>query len=154
MRHAPTETEKSPPLIRPPSPADFPTWLSLWNANNRGVRNDDLAKITWARLLDPSWPVHGFIACANDDAAGLVHYILHPVTGHLNPACYMQDLYVDSKFRGRGIGRRLVEHLADEGRKNDWARLYWLADGTDDVVQGFYRKIGIPLNFTFHVMPL
>lgn len=86
--------------------------------------------------------------------AGLVHYILHPVTGHIAPVCYMQDLFVDQRFRQRGIGRALVERLAQEGRRQKWARLYWLAESANEQAQALYRDLGLKLDFTFHVLPL
>lgn len=133
--------------------SDFTEWLRLWDGNNGGVRNDAVTKETWNRLLTPIFPVHGFVARVDGKMAGLVHYILHPVTGHIDPVCYMQDLYVDPAFRRRGIGRMLVEHLAAVGQHEKWARLYWLAEANNEAAQKLYKNLGIRLNFTLHVLP-
>jgi GNAT superfamily N-acetyltransferase len=66
----------------------------------------------------------------------------------------MQDLYVDPAFRRRGIGAALVRAVADQGRAQGWARLYWLAEAANPAAQSLYRHIGVRLDFTFHVMPL
>lgn len=134
---------------------DFGEWLKLWDGNNGGHRDDDVTKETWSRLLNPIYPVHGFVARAGGGTlAGLVHYILHPVTGHIMPVCYMQDLYVAPPFRGRGVGRALVEQLAAIGQREGWARLYWLAEGQNKAAQALYRNLGLKLDFTLHVLPL
>lgn len=143
------------PAIAPLTAADHDEWRALWDGNNGMAVNPAITAQTWARLCDPASPVNGLLARdADGAAAGLVHYILHPVTGHLHDAAYMQDLYVAPAKRGRGIGRALVEALAAQGRAAGWARLYWLAEAANPEAQALYKKIGVRLDFTFHVMPL
>ena len=134
--------------------ADYEAWLTLWDANNGGHRNDLVTRETWNRLLTPIYPVHGLVARVDGVVAGLVHYILHPVTGHIEPVCYMQDLYVDPLFRRQGIARCLIERLAAVGREERWARLYWLAQDDNEDAQALYKNLGVKLNFSLHVLPL
>ena len=140
--------------VRPLTAADRDEWLRLWDANNNGVRNDAVTNETWSRLLNPIYPVHGLLAHADGKAAGLVHYILHPVTGHIEPVCYMQDLFVDADHRRKGIARALVGQLAATGTVERWARLYWLAEAENAEAQGLYKSLGVKLNFSLHVLPL
>ena len=35
-----------------------------------------------------------------DALLGMIQYVLHPTTGAINDACYMQDVYVDPAHRG------------------------------------------------------
>jgi len=133
---------------------DFREWNVLWDGNNAGHRNDVVTKETWNRLLNPVFPVHGFVARMDGKMVGLVHYILHPVTGHIQPVCYMQDLYVDPAIRSRGVGRALVEHLAAVGKREGWARMYWLAETKNAAAQALYKNIGVKLDFTLHIQPL
>ncbi|MBI4031485.1 MAG: GNAT family N-acetyltransferase [Proteobacteria bacterium] len=133
---------------------NFKEWLTLWDDNNGGRRNDAVTKETWSRLLNPVFPVHGFAARVDGRMAGLVHYILHPVTGHIQPVCYMQDLYVAPEFRQRGIARALVRRLAAIGKREGWARMYWLAETKNEAAQQLYKNLGVKLDFTLHVLPL
>jgi ribosomal protein S18 acetylase RimI-like enzyme len=144
--------------IAPLAAADFAEWSVLWEENNMGLCPPEVTESTWARLLDPAGPVNGFAAHMDEGGAprmaGLVHYILHPVTGHIAPACYMQDLFIAPDFRRRGLGRALVAHLAAEAARQKWARLYWLAEGGNEAAQALYRTLGMKLDFSLHVMPL
>jgi ribosomal protein S18 acetylase RimI-like enzyme len=140
--------------IRPLQPEDFPDWFPLWDGNNLGQRNEQITASTWSRLTDPQSPVHGLCAVKGKQIIGLVHYILHPTTGALEPICYMQDLYVDPAHRGTGIAKQLVKALALEGKKQKWARIYWLADSKNEAVQGLYKHIGSKLDFTLHILPI
>lgn len=140
--------------IRPIAPDHESGWHRLWDGNNGVAVDPRITAQTWQRLLDPASPVNGLMATMDGQDCALVHYILHPVTGHLMPACYMQDLYVDPAFRRNGIARALVDALAAQGRAAGWARLYWLAEAANPGAQSLYRHIGVKLDFTFHVMPL
>lgn len=140
--------------IDPVTSDDFASWLPLWNANNQGHVDQAVTTETWMRLNDPQAHVHGLVARTQDGLAGFVHYITHPVTGAIAPACYMQDLFVGNDYRRQGIAKALVTKLAQIGRKESWARLYWLTEGQNEAAQALYKDIGVKLDFTFHVMPL
>lgn len=145
---------KSVISVSPLAAADHEGWLRLWDANNRGVRNNDVTTVTWERLLDTHYPLYGLGARVDGVLAGLVHAVLHPVTGHIFPVCYMQDLFVDPVYRRRGVARALVRELAKRGKAEKWVRIYWLAEGANKEAQSFYRDLGLKLDFNLYVMPL
>ena len=132
---------------------DYDQWLALWNANNQGHINHEITAATWQRLMSND-QVRGLIAEHDGQIAGLVHFILHPVTGHLKPVCYMQDVFVDPAHRRKGIARKLVTALAAVGAHEGWARLYWLAEARNAEAQALYKNLGLKLDFTLHVLPL
>ena len=108
--------------FRPLEYPDFAEWLPLWDANNLGHRDEAVTQETWRRILADDEQVYGICAEQNGRLLGIVHYILHPTTGHLRPVCYLQDVYVTPEQRGRGIGRRMVEEVIRRGTQEGWAR--------------------------------
>lgn len=140
--------------IRALASEDFPDWLPLWDGNNLGKRDEKITTKTWARLSDPEFPIYGFVAEDKDQLVGLIHYVLHPTTGSIEPVCYMQDVYVDPDHRQKGIARKMVQHLAKIGQQEKWGRMYWLAEGDNVAAQNLYKNLGFKLNFTLHVLPL
>lgn len=140
--------------VRPIEAHDFPAWLPLWDGNNLGTRDEAITAETWSRLTDPSSAVHGIVADDKGALVGMIQYVLHPTTGAINEACYMQDVYVDPAHRGKGIAKKLVQALAKEGRAQKWARLYWLAEADNAAAQALYKNLGVKLDFTFHIMSL
>jgi GNAT superfamily N-acetyltransferase len=140
--------------IRPLQSHDYAQWLPLWNANNLGVVNEAVTARTWARLMDADENVCGLAAEQDGNLVGLLHYILHPTTGSLDPACYMQDVFVAENARRHGIARKLVEALIAEGRKQGWARIYWLAEGKNEAAAALYKNLGVQLDFNLYVVPL
>jgi ribosomal protein S18 acetylase RimI-like enzyme len=142
-------------LVRHFRPDDFEKWVPLWNSNNQGHENRAVTHKTWERMVDKDNPVHGLGAFDHQEhLCGLLHYILHPVTGHIEPVCYMQDLYVDEKYRRKGIAKSLLEELSVIGREEKWARIYWLAENKNEAAQSLYRNYGVKLDFSLHIMPL
>lgn len=139
--------------VRALSQVDYEPWRALWDANNQGHKNEDVTAATWQRLMEDG-QVRGLVAEDDGTVVGLVHFILHPVTGHNKPVCYMQDVFVDPAHRRKGIGRALVTALAHIGAAEGWARLYWLAEAHNQEAQSLYKNLGLKLDFTLHVLPL
>jgi GNAT superfamily N-acetyltransferase len=52
---------------------------------------------------------------------------------------WLDDLWVDPAWIGRGLGRALFEHVATEARQRGARRLEWEAEPN---AQGFYRHMG------------
>jgi GNAT superfamily N-acetyltransferase len=52
---------------------------------------------------------------------------------------WLEDLWVDPAYIGRGLGRALFEHVAAEARRRGARRLEWEAEPN---AQGFYEHMG------------
>ncbi len=142
-------------VIRPLEFNDFPGWLPLWDGNNLGQRDEAVTAETWSRLIDKdNTQVNGLCAEMNGELMGIVHYILHPTTGQINPVCYMQDVYVSETHRRRGIAKRMVNEVTVIGQKEKWARMYWLTQFGNLEAKAMYENFGIKLDFTLYVLPI
>jgi GNAT superfamily N-acetyltransferase len=119
---------QSTPLIRDPA-ADEMVWRELWsqyNAFYQASIPEAVTARTWQRILDPaSSSMFGRLAVVDGEVAGFSVSVLHDSTWTIAPVCYLEDLFVAPKFRGRGCGRALIADLVDSGRLKGWSRLYW-----------------------------
>ena len=59
------------------------------------------------------------------------------------PGVYIQDLYVEDRFRGRGIGERLLRRVARECRKEGGVYLRLSVDTDNETAKAFYERLGI-----------
>lgn len=104
-------------------------WRELWDGYWTFYENlpaPDVTEYLWNRLIDPTTTVHGIVAVDdNEHIVGFANYIIHENTWTLTPVCYLQDLFVNSKVRSKGIGRTLMDWLISEMKKNNWSRIYW-----------------------------
>jgi GNAT superfamily N-acetyltransferase len=58
------------------------------------------------------------------------------------PGIYLEDLYVKPEFRGAGIGRDLLVHLARIAREGGCGRLEWSVLDWNEPAISFCKKIG------------
>ena len=63
------------------------------------------------------------------------------------PGIYLEDLYVRPVFRGAGIGKKLLVHLARLAKRRDCGRLEWWVLDWNEPSIGFYKKLGaVPMD--------
>lgn len=88
---------------------------------------------TWQRITGGDPAMGGLVAEEEGQLVGLAHFVLHPTTWTVSPACYLEDLFVVPQHRGTGVGRGLIAALADRGRQAGWSGIHWLTahDNTD-----------------------
>lgn len=142
-------------IVRSLVRADYDQWLPLWQDNCDHKIGDAVTAETWRRLTHPKEQVFGLCAEADDGRiAAILHYILHPTTGQVEPVCYMQDLFVAPAFRRQGLARRLIWALQDSGKNDGWARIYWLAANDNPAAVNLYKTLGIRVDFGFYVLPI
>lgn len=132
---------------------NYDAWLPLWQENCQGLISDEVTTETWRRLTNPKEQVFGLGLFDGDALLGFLHYVLHPTTGFIEPAAYMQDLFIAPAHRGHGHAKRLVWELHELGKTQKWARLYWFADNTDETVQKLYKNLGIKMDFSLLMLP-
>ncbi len=129
--------------ITPLHPADRPRWTELWTAYLAFYETTlppEQFDHTWARLLADS-ELHGFAARQDGALVGITHFLYHPHSWASTPACYLQDLYVDSAARGTGAGRALIEAVAEAARAQPASRLYWLTHQGNTVARQLYDRL-------------
>src|ERR1700739_3997955 len=76
-------------------------------------------------LFDASPRLCCDIAEWNGEVAGFAVWFLNCSTFAGRFGIYLEDLFVRPQFRGHGIGKALLAHLARTCVDNGWARLQW-----------------------------
>lgn len=141
-------------MIRALQRQDYDQWLPLWQKNCLNQISDEVTTETWRRLTNPKEPVHSLgVFDESENLLGFLHYVLHATTGAIEPACYMQDLFISEMARRQGLAKRLVWELHEMGKDQNWARIYWFAQNSDVAVQNLYKNLGIPMDFTLFMYP-
>ena len=63
------------------------------------------------------------------------------------PGIYIEDLYVDEAFRGRGFGSALLRYVANLAVERYCGRLEWAVLDWNEPAINFYKKLGaVPMN--------
>nr|WP_199336615.1 GNAT family N-acetyltransferase [Oscillatoria sp. FACHB-1407] len=61
------------------------------------------------------------------------------------PGIYLEDLFVLPEYRGQGVGKALLAHLAKLAQARDCGRLEWSVLDWNEPAIAFYRRIGATL---------
>jgi len=82
------------------------------------------------------------IAEWNGQAAGFAFFFYHYSTWLGRPGIYLEDLFVRPEFRGRGIGKALLVHLAQIAvRENCYGMRWQVLDWNTPSIE-FYELLG------------
>jgi GNAT superfamily N-acetyltransferase len=114
--------------IRDPAARDETAWRELWSRYNSFYEvslPEFVTARTWQRILDPASAIFSRFAVVDGEVAGFSVSVVHESTWTIAPVCYLEDLFVAPKFRGRGCGRALIEDLVARAKAHGWSRLYW-----------------------------
>ncbi|HEX3615892.1 MAG TPA: GNAT family N-acetyltransferase [Solirubrobacteraceae bacterium] len=123
-------------------PSDRDAWELLFRGYidfyQRTLADDEYER-AWQRL-QADIEIHGRVARDDQRVVGIVHFLTHP---HTNAAdvCYLQDLFTDPRSRGRGVGRALIEHVADWGRERGCGQLYWRTQASNVAARALYDQV-------------
>ena len=98
-----------------------------------------------ATLFGPRPSAEVVIAYADETAAGFALFFHNYSTFLGQPGIYLEDLYVVPEWRGHGLGRRLLTHLAQLALERHCGRLEWSVLDWNEPAIGFYRKLGARL---------
>lgn len=76
------------------------------------------------------------------EVAGFAVWFLNCSTFAGRFGIYLEDLFVRPQFRGRGLGKALLAHLAKACVDNGWARLQWAVLAWNAPAIAFYKSLG------------
>ena len=109
-------------------------------------REPDAVKATAAGLRaqmeSASPPFECLIADDGNTPIGFALFYRSYSTWIGQPALFLEDFFVDEKFRGRGAGLALIGRLAEIARERGYSRLEWRVLDWNEPAHRFYRSIG------------
>jgi GNAT superfamily N-acetyltransferase len=137
------------PAIRSATPADLPTILGLIGALADYEKLSGEVVATEAQLGRSLFPAAGtapdaycVIAEADGVAAGFALYFFNYSTFLARPGLYLEDLFVRPEFRGRGLGKALLLHLAKLANARGCGRMEWSVLDWNQPAIDFYEALG------------
>lgn len=85
------------------------------------------------------------IAFENDKPVGFALYFYNFSTFLTRRGLYLEDIFVDPAYRGKGYGKALMKHLAQIAVDEQCGRFEWVVLEWNKPAIGFYEKIGAKL---------
>ena len=86
--------------------------------------------------------VEVWLAEIEDEVAGQVLFFRNFSTFLAKPGLYIEDIYVRPQFRGRGIGKKLLNKVIDFAAEKNYGRVEWCVLNWNEPAIDFYKNIG------------
>jgi len=137
--------------IRPATPHDVPLVLEFIRELARYERLEHEVSACEAELGEALFGERRYaevvFACSDGKPLGFALFFHNFSTFKGRPGIYLEDLYVRPEARGRGIGRKLLAHLARTAVERRCSRLEWAVLDWNEPSIGFYRSLGaVPMD--------
>ena len=133
-------------VLRPAHRGDVPRILELIRALAEYERLAHEVEANEDRLADtlfgPAPCAEVVMAEADGAVAGFALFFHTYSTFLARPGLYLEDLFVEPRFRGLGIGRRLMVHLARLAVERGCGRFEWAVLDWNAPAIAFYRSLG------------
>jgi len=151
-------TKHDPITIRQLEADDRARWADLMMAHGR-IYGRTLATETldtvWGWLTDDETPLQALVAVEpGAGVVGIVHY--QPAYRSLagTRSCQLSELHVDGAWRGRGIGRRLIESVQTAARDEGYPVVRWLALESNLAARRLYDSLDARTEFVQYELPV
>ncbi len=93
-------------------------------------------------LFGPGSIAEAALGYVDEEAAGMVVFFRTYSTFLGQPGIYLEDIFVEDRFRGVGLGKALMAYVARIARQRGCGRLEWSVLDWNEPAIGFYRSLG------------
>ncbi len=132
--------------VRPVRPDDVPALVGLVRELAEYERAVHEVRLTeeqlTAALFGDSPALFGHVAELDGHVVGMALWFLNFSTWRGTHGIYLEDLYVQPRHRGTGLGRDLLRTLAATCVERGYSRLEWWVLDWNEPSIAFYRRAG------------
>jgi GNAT superfamily N-acetyltransferase len=86
--------------------------------------------------------IEALLAEHQGTAIGFALFFTNYSTFLTQPGLYLEDLFVMPAYRGKGVGKLILSHLARIALQRNYGRLEWSVLDWNEPAIGFYQRIG------------
>ena len=133
-------------VVRPAQVADVPVLFDLIGAlaeyeklSHAVTGSADALK---EHLFGSRPYAEALVAEYTGEAVGFALFFSNYSTFLTQPGIYLEDLFVLPQYRGKGIGKAILSHLAKLAVERGCGRLEWSVLDWNEPAIAFYRRIG------------
>lgn len=132
--------------IRKAERSDFDSWSQLYTQYldfyQTTLTNEQLI-ILWDWLFDDDKKIYCFLGFSKEIPVGLVHFreFLRPIKASVG--IFMDDLFVESAYRGQGIAQKLIKSVEEFAARKNISLVRWITANNNHDAISVYDKLAI-----------
>ena len=97
---------------------------------------------TWRQFFSSAEFGRAWLFSAGSELAGYVILTLGYSFEYRGREAFVDELYVEERFRGKGLGRRAMEFVEERARELGVNAIHLEVDRGNDAARGLYRRTG------------
>ncbi len=133
-------------IIRKATEKDFPALMEMIKALAHFEKAPEKVRNSPKQMLEEKDFFQAFVAEKEDgEIIGMALFFFAYYTW-VGKSLYLDDLYVKPEYRGRGVGRSLLEKVLEFAKENRCKRVRWQVLNWNTPAIAFYRKMNVRLD--------
>ena len=103
--------------------------------------NDKILQTVWNWLHDKNHELNGLAYEVDGIIVALAHYRKMPRPLKGQDIGFLDDLFVDPKFRGKKIGEKIINELKNISKKRGWNLVRWITRNDNLRAKSLYDRV-------------
>ena len=103
--------------------------------------NNQILQTVWSWLHNKNHEVDGLVYEIDDNIVGLAHYRRMPRPLKGKDIGFLDDLFVDPKYRGQKIGEKILNELKKISKSKEWNLVRWITHDDNRRAKSLYDRV-------------
>ena len=109
--------------------------------------NDKILSTVWEWIHDNNHDVCGLVYEQDNKIIGIAHYRKMPSPLRGKYIGFLDDLFVDPKYRRNGIGEKIIKEIKVISKRNNWNLVRWITREDNTKAKSLYEKFSKKTNW-------
>ena len=103
--------------------------------------SEQILETIWEWLNDTNHDLNALVYEIDNSIVALAHYRRMPSPLRGKYIGFLDDLYVEPKFRGKKIGEKIIKKLNDISKERNWGLIRWITRNDNHNAKSLYDKV-------------
>jgi len=109
--------------------------------------NNKILQTEWNWLHDKNHEVDGLVYEVDGNIVGFAHYRRMPSPLRGQNIGFLDDLFVDPKYRGQKIGEKLINKIKEISKSKGWNLVRWITRNDNVRAKSLYDRVSEKTNW-------
>ena len=140
-------------IIRGIQLKDKDQWKQLYKGYSNFYKikiNNKILNTIWNWLHDKKHELEGLVCELDGNVVALAHFRRMPRPLKGKDIGFLDDLFVDPKYRGKKIGEKILNELKKISKSRGWNLIRWITHDDNFRAKSLYDKVAEKKNFNLY----